>query len=168
MNVRPLLLAALALGFAAGCSKPSASSSSLPPSSEPGTANQAEPKPAAEVAAPSGDQSGTPSQPVTPPSNAGAPKAGESAVYIVRDSGVRCFAPPCPTYNAVLADKPDMDAIPIHELDLEAVTKGSDAALASLMERTRSTGLKVRGTLETRPKAGPAGDATVLRATQVD
>ncbi|MCP3099173.1 hypothetical protein LZ198_09860 [Myxococcus sp. K15C18031901] len=167
MNVRPLLLAALALGFAAGCSKPSASSSSLP-SSEPGTANQAEQPPSAEVGAPSQDQSGTPSQPVTPPSNAGEPKAGESAVYIVRDSGVRCFAPPCPTYNAVLADKPEMDAIPIHELDLQAVTKGSDSALESLMQRTRGGGLKVRGTLETRPKAGPAGDATVLRATAVD
>jgi|GEM_PF-1452092 len=166
MNVRPLLLAALALGFAAGCSKPSASSST--PSNEPGTPS-GDSRPAAENAAPpSGDQSGTPVAPPPPPGNGGEAKAGESAVYIVKDSGIRCIAPPCPSYNAVLADKPDMDAIPVHELDLSAVTGGSEQQMESLMQRTTAGGLKVRGSLETRPKAGPAGDATVLRASKLE
>ncbi|NTX05633.1 hypothetical protein HUA74_41625 [Myxococcus sp. CA051A] len=167
MNVRPLLLAALALGFAAGCSKPSASSST--PSNEPGTPSGDSRQPSAETAAaPSGDQSGTPVAPPPTPGNGGEAKAGESAVYIVKDSGVRCFAPPCPTYNAVLADKPDMDAIPIHELDLSAVTGGNEQQMESLMQRTTAGGLKLRGSLETRPKAGPAGDATVLRASKLE
>ncbi|MCY0999389.1 hypothetical protein OWM54_19830 [Myxococcus sp. MISCRS1] len=166
MNVRPLLLAALALGFAAGCSKPSASSSSA--AGEPGTPAPGAPRPAAENAAPDNDRSGTPVAP--PPSNAngGEAKPGESAVYIVTDSGIRCIAPPCPSYNAVLADKPGMDAIPVHELDLTAVTGGNEQQMESLMQQTTSGGLRIRATLETRAKAGPAGDATVLRASKVE
>ncbi|AGC41598.1 putative lipoprotein [Myxococcus stipitatus DSM 14675] len=165
MNVRPLLLAALALGFAAGCSKPS--STPPTPSNEPGTPSAGDSKQPSTPPAPSGDQSGTPVPP-SPQGNTNEVKMGESTVYIVKDSGIRCIAPPCPSYNAFLADKPDMDAIPIHELDLSAVSGGSEQQLESLMQRTVAGGLKIQGVLETRPKAGPAGDATVLRATKVE
>ncbi|NOJ87559.1 hypothetical protein HNV26_18300, partial [Myxococcus xanthus] len=104
-----------------------------------------------------------------PPSHDSQPKPGESAVYIVKDSGVRCFAPPCPTYNAFPVDKPDAEPIPVHELELSAVTKGSDEQTEALIRKTLDgTGLKIQGTLETRPNAGPAGAATVLRASKVE
>ncbi|NVJ09490.1 hypothetical protein HUW63_30220, partial [Myxococcus sp. AM001] len=109
--------------------------------------------------------------PMSPPptSNDSQPQQGESTVYIVKDSGVRCFAPPCPTYNAFPVDAPDAEPIPVHELELSAVTKGSDAQMEALIRKTLDgTGLKVQGTLETRPNAGPAGAATVLRASKVE
>ena len=162
MTVRPLLLAALALGFAAGCNnKPPAHTA--PPTSEPGTT----------AAAPEARPAETP--PANEPGTAAAPapaqpevKPGESAVYIVRDSGIRCIAPPCPSYNATRVDKPGMDALPIHELDLSAVAGDSEERMQSLtMQTTQAEGLKVEATLETRPKAGPAGDATVLRVSKL-
>ncbi|QDE65725.1 MULTISPECIES: DUF6748 domain-containing protein [Myxococcus] len=152
MNRRSLVLAALVLGFVSGCSKPPAATSS-PPASENGTPSS---------------ENGTPTM-TPPPSNDSQPKQGESAVYIVKDSGVRCFAPPCPTYNAFPVDKPDAEPIPVHELELSAVTKGSDEQTGALIRKTLDgTGLKIQGTLETRPNAGPAGAATVLRASKVE
>ncbi|ABF87968.1 putative lipoprotein [Myxococcus xanthus DK 1622] len=152
MNSRSLVLAALVLGFVSGCSKPPAATSS-PPASENG---------------PPSSENGTPTM-TSPPSHDSQPKPGESAVYIVKDSGVRCFAPPCPTYNAFPVDKPDAEPIPVHELELSAVTKGSDEQTDALIRKTLDgTGLKIQGTLETRPNAGPAGAATVLRASKVE
>jgi hypothetical protein len=156
MNVRPLLLAALALGFAAGCSKPS-STPGTPPS-EPGTpSTQTAPAPA--DSAPHDNEPGTPT-----PAPAAEVKPGESAVYIVRNSGVRCITTPCPTYTATRVDKPGSDALMIHEVDLTAVTGGSDERMQSLMQQTElGEGLKVEATLETKQNAGPAGAATVLK-----
>lgn len=152
MNRRSLVLAALVLGFVSGCSKPPAATSSPPASAS---------------ATPS-SENGTPTM-NSPSNNDSQPKQGESAVYIVKDSGVRCFAPPCPTYNAFPVDKPDAEPIPVHELELSAVTKGSDEQTEALIRKTvDGTGLKVQGTLETRPNAGPAGAATVLRASKVE
>ena len=152
MNSRSLLLAALVLGFVSGCSKPPAATAA-PPASE---------------NAPPSSENGTPTM-NAPPTNDSQPKQGESTVYIVKDSGVRCFAPPCPTYNAFPVDKPDAEPIPVHELELGAVTKGSDEQTEALIRKTLDgTGLKVQGTLETRPNAGPAGAATVLRASKVE
>ncbi|WP_426756329.1 DUF6748 domain-containing protein [Myxococcus sp. Y35] len=151
MKSRPLLLAALALGLAFGCSKP-------PGATAASAAN----------AAPQNSENGTPAM-TPPPTNDSQPKQGESAVYIVKDSGVRCIAPPCPSYNAFPVDKPDAEPIPVHELELSAVTDGSDEKTESLIRKTLDgTGLKVQGTLETRPNAGPAGAATVLRASKVE
>jgi hypothetical protein len=161
MNVRSLLLTALALGCVAGCNnRPPASST--PPASEPGTA-----------AAPQAQPSQPP--PANEPGTAAAPgngqpevKPGESAVYMVRDSGIRCIAPPCPSYTAARVDKPGADPLLIHELDLSAVSGGSDERAQSLtLQTTQDPGLKVEATLDTRPNAGPAGAATVLRVTKL-
>ncbi len=163
MNSRPLLLAALILGLASGCSKPPGASSAPPLASENGTPSS---EPAGN-AAPRDSENGTPT--MNAPTNGSQPKQGESTTYIVKDSGVRCFAPPCPTYNAFPADTPDAEPIPVHELELSAVTEGSDEKTESLIRKTLDgTGLKVQGTLETRPNAGPAGAATVLRASKVE
>ena len=168
MNVRPLLLAALALGFAAGCSgKPP--SSSAPPPSEPGTAaapttgenrpSEAPPtnEPGTAAPAPTGSPNGQPEV-----------KSGESAVYIVRNSGIRCIAPPCPSYTAARVDQPGKDALLIHELDLTAVSGGSDERMQELtMQTERGEGLKVEATLDTQANAGPAGAATILRVKKL-
>jgi hypothetical protein len=137
MNIRPLLLAALALGFASGCSKPPASSA--PPPSEPGTA-----APAAEA------------------------RPDAATVYQVRDSGIRCIAPPCPQYLATPVNNPNAEPIQVHELELSAVSGGSDERAAELMmQATQADGIRLEGTLETRANAGPAGAATVLRARRI-
>jgi hypothetical protein len=164
MNVRPLLLAALALGFAAGCTTPS-SSPNTPPS-EPGTPSTEAAQPAAE-AAPKGNEPGTEAAPTPPPPARGEVKQGESAVYLVKNSGIRCIAPPCPTYNAYRADKPEAEPIPVHELDLSALSGGSDERANELELQTFKEGLRVEATLETRQNAGPAGAATVLRASRM-
>jgi len=156
MNVRPLLLAAVALGFATGCSKPS-STPGTPPS-EPGTPST-QTAPAPSDSAPRDNEPGTPA-----PAPEAELKPGESAVYIVRNSGVRCITTPCPTYTATRVDKPGSDALMIHEVDLTAVTGGSDERMQSLMQQTElGEGLKVEATLETKQNAGPAGAATVLK-----
>lgn len=168
MNVRPLLLAALALGFAAGCSKPTASSSAPPPS-EPGTAAApAEGRPT-EAAPPPGEPGTAPAAAPSPSGEGAGAKAGASTVYIVRNSGVRCITTPCPYFLATPADKPNTDAIQVHELDLSAVTGGSDERQQSLLQQTEvGEGLRLEGSLETQPNAGPAGAATILRAKKVD
>ncbi|WP_164011204.1 DUF6748 domain-containing protein [Pyxidicoccus trucidator] len=158
MNVRPLLLAALALGFAAGCSKPSSTPGT--PASEPGTPST-ETAAAPSDSAPPGNEPGTAAAAPTPAAEA---RPGESAVYIVKNSGVRCMTTPCPYFNATRADKPGSEPMMIHELDLSAVTGGSDERTQSLTQQTEmGEGLKVEATLETKQNAGPAGAATVLK-----
>jgi hypothetical protein len=159
MNIRPLLLAALSLGFAAGCSKPP--SSSAPPPSEPGTA-----------AAPSEARPTENAPPPGEPGTAAAPNAearpGTSTVYTVKDSGIRCIAPPCPQYLATPVNNPNAEPIQVHELELSAVSGGSDERAAELMQQaTLADGIRLEGTLETRANAGPAGAATVLRAKRL-
>ncbi|WP_434379731.1 hypothetical protein [Melittangium boletus] len=91
----------------------------------------------------------------------------QSPAYIVKDNGKRCFAPPCDHYDLFHADRPDEKLQSIHELDLSAVSD-DPTKLGELQERAFSAeGLKLVGTLDTRLKAGPAGDAIVLRATRV-
>ena len=89
-------------------------------------------------------------------------------VYIVKDNGKRCFAPPCDHYDLLRADQPDTVLQSIHELNLDAVTGGDAEKQAEMVRRTFSAqGLKLEGALEQRLKAGPGGDATVLRASRV-
>lgn len=167
MNVRPLLLAALVLGCVAGCNN-RPPTSSTPPASEPGTAAAPEARPSPP---PPANEPGTANAPGnTAPPGSGQPevKPGESAVYLVRDSGIRCIAPPCPAYTAARVDKPGADPLLIHELDLTAVTGGSDERMQSLtMQTQQDPGLKVEATLDTQPNAGPAGAATVLRVRKL-
>ncbi|MCP3136755.1 DUF6748 domain-containing protein [Pyxidicoccus xibeiensis] len=165
MNVRPLLLAALALGFAAGCSNNKPAPSSAPPPSEPGTAAAPGTQAPPPTAAAPQNEPGTAAPTPNPEAEV---KTGESAVYIVKNSGIRCIAPPCPSYTAARVDKPGSDALMIHEVDLTALAGGSDERLQSLMQQTEmGEGLKVEATLDIQKNAGPAGDATVLRATRL-
>ncbi|NOK39639.1 hypothetical protein HMI49_41395 [Corallococcus exercitus] len=92
-----------------------------------------------------------------------------STVYIVKDNGKRCFAPPCDHYDLFSADAPDKKLQSVHEIDLSAITGGDDAKMGELLQRASKggPGLKVEGSLDKRLKAGPAGDAIVLRATRV-
>lgn len=91
----------------------------------------------------------------------------QSPVYIVKDNGKRCFAPPCDHYDLFHADRPDEKLQSIHEIDLSAITEDATKQ-GELKERAYTPeGLKLVGSLDTRLKAGPAGDAIVLRATRV-
>lgn len=91
----------------------------------------------------------------------------QTTVYIIKDNGKRCFAPPCDHYDLFRADHPEVKVQSIHELDLSAVA-GDDAKRDEWVQRTFSAqGLKVEGALDKRLQAGPGGDATVLRASRV-
>jgi len=140
MNLRPLKLCVLFLGLAAGCSKP-ITQDPMPDNSKP------------------------PTQPETPSTGTGQ---GQPMTYTVRNSGIRCIAPPCPTHLAQPANNPDGDAIQIHEIDFQDLNP-SEAQRTEFMRQAdeNPTGLKVEAVLETKPKAGPAGDATVLRVKKV-
>lgn len=139
MNLRPLTLCALLLGLAAGCSKP-ITQDPMPENSKP-------------------------TQPETPTTGAGQ---GQQAVYTIRNSGIRCFAPPCPTHLAQPASDPTGDAIQIHEIDFQDINP-SEQQRETLMRKADESpeGLKVEAVLEKKLKAGPAGDATVLRVKKV-
>ena len=92
----------------------------------------------------------------------------QATVYIIKDNGKRCFAPPCDHYDLFDANKPDVKLQSFHEVDLSAVTGGDDTRQGELMQKAFSPGgLKLEGTLDKRLKAGPGGDAIVLRATRV-
>lgn len=145
MNLRPLLLCMLCLGLVAGCSKP--------PSPEPIP-----------------DGSKTPTQPESPSGGTPSTEAGQgqTVIYIVKNSGIRCIAAPCPTHIAKPADKPDAEGIQIHELDFQDLNPSEEKREELRRKADESPeGLKVEAVLEKKLKAGPAGDATVLRVKKV-
>jgi len=139
MNVRRFLLCTLCLGLAAGCSKP------ITPDPMP-------------------DNSNPPAQ-TEKPSTTGQ---GQPVAYTVKNSGIRCFAPPCPTHVATLVNDPSAEPIQIHEIDFQDLNPSEDQR-EQLMRKADETpeGLKVEAVLEKKLKAGPAGDATVLRVKKV-
>ncbi len=141
MNLRPLTLCVLFLGLVAGCSKP-ITQDPMPDNSKT-----------------------TPTQPETPSTGA---SQGQPVTYTVRNSGVRCIAAPCPTHRAQPVSPPDAEEILIHEIDFQDINPSEEQRTA-LMEKADGTpeGLKVEAVLVTKPKAGPAGDATVLRVKKV-
>jgi hypothetical protein len=157
---QPLLAAALAVSLLAGCSRNTsesrpAESGGTPPSQMNPSANDT-PTPAP-AANPPGES----------PSGGTAANAGASVVYVVKDSGVRCIAPPCPAYIATRPDRPNEDGLQVTDIDLAALNLAEERR-ANLLEATHSpTGLKVEATVVKVPKAGPAGDATVLRVTKL-
>lgn len=156
MHFQPLVLASLVLGLSTGCNE-----QSTPPSEPPG-----ESKPA--IQAPGSAQPG-PSEPGAEPqkdADTAATPRGEPAVYVVKISGVRCIAAPCPTHMATPANDPAGDAIMIHELDLSALNFPS-ARLEALQRQLDTSSVKLEATLGTRPNAGPAGAATVLHVKRV-
>jgi hypothetical protein len=88
---------------------------------------------------------------------------GQAAAYAVRDAGVRCIAAPCPSYSAVREGAPaGTEPLPVHELDLAPLGLGEEQQ-AALLERMTRESVRMEATVSVRPKAGPAGDATVLR-----
>jgi hypothetical protein len=145
MNLRPLTLCVLFLGLMAGCSKP------ITPDPMP-------------------DNSQPPAQPTTP--SGGSPSAepgkGQPVAYVVKNSGIRCIAPPCPTHIAKPVNDPNAEGIQIHEIDFEALGLAEDKREEAMRRADESAeGLKVEALLETRLKAGPAGDATVLKVKKL-
>jgi hypothetical protein len=104
--------------------------------------------------------------PTQQPSSGGTPNTGaaQTVTYIVKNSGIRCIAPPCPAYIAKPANDPNAEGIQIHEIDLQDLNL-SEEKRTELINRadTSPDGLKVEAVLEKKLKAGPAGDATVLR-----
>ncbi len=113
------------------------------------------------------------SKPITPdpmPDNSN-PSTGAiqgQQAYTVKNSGIRCIAPPCPTHLAVPVSNPNADPIQIHEIDFQDLNP-SEAQREELQRKADETpeGLKVEAVLEKKPNAGPAGDATVLRVKKV-
>ncbi len=142
MNLRPFLLSLLCLGLVAGCSKP------MTPDPMP-----SEPK--------------TPTQPETPSGGAGQQQA-QTVTYVVKNSGIRCIAPPCPTHIAKPVNDANAEGIKIHEIDFQDLNPSEEKRTELMRVADESPdGLKVEAVLETKLKAGPAGDATVLRVKKV-
>jgi hypothetical protein len=141
MNVRRFLLCTLLLGLAAGCSKP------ITPDPMP-------------------DNSKPPAQTQNP--SAGTGQAQAAVAYTVKNSGIRCFAPPCPTHVATPVNDPNAEPVQIHEIDFQDLNPSEDQR-AQLQRKADESpeGLKVEAVLEKKPNAGPAGDATVLRVKKV-
>ena len=156
---QPLLTAALALGLLAGCSK------GTPPPAEPSRAAESGGTPSAPMDKPSTDKPA----PETPSGGTAAAPSAERgpAVFFIRDSGVRCMTTPCPFFIATRPDRPGVDGLQVHEVDMSALGL-SDEKRNLVMEATHgNAGLKVEATVDTIPNAGPAGAATVLRVTRV-
>jgi hypothetical protein len=140
MNVRHFLLCMLCLGLTAGCSKP------ITPDPMP-------------------DNSTPPGQIQNPSTGTGQAQA---ETYTVKNSGIRCFAPPCPTHVATPVNNPSAEPIQIHDIDFQDLNP-SDDQREQLMRKADENpeGLKVEAVLEKKANAGPAGDATVLRVKKV-
>jgi len=147
MNLRLLPLCVLCLGLMAGCAKQS------PTPEEPMT----QPSKPTQTDSPSGGTPGTQ-----------AAGQGQPEAYVIRNSGIRCIAPPCPTHLAQPVANPGGDAIQIHEIDFGVLGLTQDK-LEELMRRADESpeGLKVEALIDKQPNAGPAGDATVLRVKRV-
>lgn len=80
-------------------------------------------------------------------------------LYLLRDTGKRCITHPCPSWAAV--DVETRAEREITGIDLSAL--GLDAKKAEDVRARVLAGLVwVHGEIKTVPKAGPAGDGTVL------
>ena len=100
-----------------------------------------------------------PTDPSIPPAEG---ELGRPQALLLKDSGVRCITFPCPSYSVQAAGEQGSRAV--HVLDLSAL--GSDAE-RERVQRGLEQGVRVEGTLAIRMRAGPAGDATVLRVTRL-
>lgn len=163
MTSRSSLLALpLALGLLAGCTSNTRPPVESRPAESGGTpaATGAEatppPAPAPRDTAPGQDVSG-----------GTAASDSKPVIYIVKDSGVRCMAAPCPSLVAQPADDPKAEGLRITDLDLSALGL-TDEQQGRLMEKVhQGAGLKVEASVGNVPQAGPAGTATVLRVNRV-
>lgn len=150
-----LLATALSLGLLSGCSNNRPAADARPPESAgmPAPTAPAEPKPA-----PGG---------ANEPTNGTPSPASASAVYFVRDSGIRCIAPPCPAFIATRADKADDEGMKITDLDLSALNLTQEQRDRLLEASHTAPGIKVEASIANVPNAGPAGAATHLHITRV-
>ena len=147
MPLRRALLCLSAL-TAVACQQPPASQGRTPrPQPQPAQPTRSVPMP-------------TRAPPTEPPAEAG----GEPRTLLLQDSGLRCITFPCPIYSVQPVGEAPGEPRQVHELDLSAL--GSDAERERVEEGV-ARGVRVEGTLSVRRKAGPAGDATVLRVTRL-
>ncbi|MGQ0508701.1 MAG: DUF6748 domain-containing protein [Myxococcaceae bacterium] len=109
------------------------------------------------------------SKPSTEPPTAGtnAKVDPTDEAFIVRPSGIRCMAAPCPYFLVSPEAKQDLEPLQIHELKWDR-TGASEAQATRWVQQVNTTELRVRGKVERRVKAGPAGDAMVLNVVSVD
>ncbi len=158
MNLRQALLTATLLGLLAGCSR----NATQPPTAEP---------------------SGTATQPMetpdNPPAPADAPVDGPSGgspsaalpqgpgIFMLKGSGVRCMTTPCPTHVLSFPDTPGREPLQIHEVDLSGLGLSEEQQAQLMLQVDSGQEVRVKGALSVRAKAGPAGDATVLRVLAV-
>jgi hypothetical protein len=92
------------------------------------------------------------------------PAGDERPEYFVRDSGMRCAAAPCLSWEAV--EVHTREATAISDVDLSAL--GMDAeAEDRTRQRLLEGSLHARGRFETVADAGPAGDGVALVVTEV-
>jgi hypothetical protein len=149
MNLRVLSLCVVCLGLVAGCAKQSPS----PEAPMPDSTKSPQPE------SPSGG---------TPDPQAAGGGQGQPVAYTVRNSGIRCIAPPCPTHLAVPVSNPGADAIQIHEIDFSSLNPSQEKQEEFMRKADESPeGLRVEAVLDKNPNAGPAGEATVLRVKKV-
>ena len=93
------------------------------------------------------------------------PPAPESPrTFTVKAMNLQCVAAPCPGYEIV--QEGQTDAVLIHGLDLGPAGL-TDAQRAAAEASAQAGTLRVRGLLETRAKAGPAGDAVTLKVSSL-
>lgn len=168
MSLRPLLLAAMTIALSTGCANKPASSPSEP-SNEPGT--PVAPAPAPQAAQPPSEPGSGGTAPA-PEAAQGTqqPQAGAAAaqptVYKVKISGVRCIAAPCPTHKATPVNDTTGEYIHIHEIDFSGANVPQER-IEALNRRMEQGEITVEATIGTRPHAGPAGAATVLKVSKV-
>lgn len=94
------------------------------------------------------------------------PKEGATAVYVVRDSGVRCMAAPCPSLVAEPVGRAG-ESLRITDLDLSSLGLSQEQQERIMTQVHGGSGVRVEATVNTAPSAGPAGDGTVLRVNRV-
>jgi hypothetical protein len=109
------------------------------------------------TAAPGASVAGTPAS-----MGRATPMPQTTRTWTVKDNGKRCFAAPCPSWTATDAAGSSTDVTDIDVSGLGLSPKDAAAAKEKLYK-----GGKVEGTIKTVPKAGPAGDGTVLVVTRI-
>jgi hypothetical protein len=165
MTLRHALLTATLLSLLAGCSRNATSPSTAEPSGTTAqpmeTPEQKQPAPAdAPVDGPSAGTTGA----ATPPS-AELPQG--PGIFLLKGSGVRCMTTPCPTHLISFPDAPGREPLQIHEVDLSGLGLSEEQQAQLMLQVDSGQEVRVKGALSVRAKAGPAGDATVLRVQAV-
>jgi hypothetical protein len=167
MTLRHALVTATLLSLLVGCSRnatppaPAESSGTTPQPME--SPEQKQPAPAdAPVEGPSGGTAEAPPATATPSALPEGP-----AIFMLKGSGVRCMTTPCPSHHAFLTDNLEGEPVQIHEVDLSGLGLTEEQQAQLMLQVDSGQAVRVKASLSVRPKAGPAGDATVLRVIRV-